>query len=472
MTKFLAGYLVPHPPILMPEVGLGEEKKAAATCSAMQEVAKDIGKLKPKTIVIISPHGPLFTDAISIRTCNPLVGSLEAFGVKEVHISQPIHLPFIERLLEKAYESNIPSVKFDKTLAKRFNLSEQADHGIVVPLAYINEQYRDYRVVAITYGLLSEEALYQFGSLLTETAKELEEEIVVIASGDLSHHLLQTQTYDFRENGKAFDKLVIDYLAKQDYLALMDIPEKLVEEAGQCGKKALEILLGSLDKIQHETQVKSYEGPFGVGYAVASFKPLENPKGKESLMPALIKQIKEKRERRRIEEDEIVKLARFTIESFVKEGIRPTLPPFAQTEKLLGKSRGVFVSIKDRGGLRGCMGTTVGLEINLGSEIISTAIKAASQDPRFEPITVEELEDLQISVDLLGQAKKIETIEELDPKIYGVIVSNDYKRALLLPKLEGINTVKEQLRVVLNKAGINENEPYELHRFPVERHEV
>lgn len=468
--KLLAGYLVPHPPIIIPEVGYGEEKKAAATCQAMHEVAREVARLEPETIVLISPHGPLFTDAIAIRSANPLTGNMAHFGARDIQIDQINDMAFIELLLKKSYDSNVPSVIYDKVLAKRFDLDEKVDHGAIVPLYFINQYYQRYKLVVMTYGLLSEEALYQFGMDIRAVAEELGQNTVIIASGDLSHHLCSTENYSYKEEGPAFDKFVIDHLANQAYIDILTLPQKWVAAAGECGKKSLEILFGALDGVKHQTQVRSYEGPFGVGYGVVSFTQFEL--GAPSLLPDLKKALKKAHDEQKQKEDVYIQLARAAVEHFTKTGQRLSIPDFAQTPELLGRSRGVFVSIKDRGGLRGCMGITAGLEINLASEIISNAIKACSEDPRFPAIEENELEDLRISVDILSRAEKITDINQLDPKVYGIIVSHDYKRGLLLPNLEGVDSVSEQIRIALNKAGIRADEPYQVERFTVERHEV
>lgn len=468
--KLLAGYLMPHPPIVIPEVGLGEENKAAATCQAMHEVGKAIAKLEPETIVLISPHGPLFTDAIAIRTANPLIGNMSNFGAVGITLNKENDLEFVELILKKSYDLNIPSVMFDKVLAKRFDMNEQVDHGAIVPLYFVNAHYTNYKLVCINYGLLSEESLYQFGKIIQGVAEELGRKTVVIASGDLSHHLMDTANYKYQEEGPAFDKILIDHLANQAYVDIMTLPHKWVAAAGECGKKSLEILLGSLDQTQHQTEIKSYEGPFGVGYGVVLFSNLLP--ADESLLPQLRQALKEAHTLRRSKEDNYIRLARMAVEHYTITKQRLPIPEFAQTEELLGKSRGVFVSIKDAGGLRGCMGITAGIEINLASDIISNAIKACSEDPRFPAIEVDELEALHISVDILSPAESVKQLEELNPKKYGVIVSHGYKRGLLLPNLAGVDTVEEQLRIALNKAGLRADEPYEIERFTVERHEV
>lgn len=464
----LAGYIVPHPPILIPEIGLGEEKKAAATSQAMHEIGKEIARLKPETIVIISPHGPLFTDAISIRVAEPLEGDLGNFGAPAIVLTKHTDQVLIDKILKRAYDADIPSVKFDADLANRFDLDESADHGVIVPLSFVEPYYQDYKIVAINYGLLAPEALYEFGQCIREASEG--KNIVVIASGDLSHHLKDSGTYAYHEEGCIFDRALVDALTKKEYLSIFNIEDKLVARAGECGLRSIYILLGALDRIGHEVRWMSYEGPFGVGYAIFKFEC-----GVErtlSLLDEIKALIKDKTERERQREDIYLKLARDAVELYIKKGDRLKLPSYAQVDDLLKGSRGVFVSIKDRGGLRGCMGSTVGLEINLGNEIIATAIKAATQDPRFDPIEMSELKSLKISVDILSAAEKVTDKTQLDPKLYGIIVSSDYKKGLLLPDLEGVQTVEEQIRIALNKAGIKSTEGYDIERFTVERHEV
>ena len=138
---------------------------------------------------------------------------------------------------------------------------------------------------------------------------------------------------------------------------------------------------------------------------------------------------------------------------------------------LLNDRAGVFVSIKKTGALRGCIGTISPIRDNLAEEIVDNAISACSRDPRFEPVTPDELCDLSISVDVLSEAEPIESIHELDVIRYGVIVSKGRRRGLLLPNLEGVDTVEEQVRIALSKAGIHPSERYSMERFKVVRHE-
>ena len=139
---------------------------------------------------------------------------------------------------------------------------------------------------------------------------------------------------------------------------------------------------------------------------------------------------------------------------------------------LLMERAGAFVSIKKTGALRGCIGTISPVRDNLAAEIAENAISACSRDPRFEPVTPDELDELTVSVDVLSEAEPVDSKTELDVKRYGVIVQKGFRRGLLLPNLEGVDTVETQLRIALSKAGINPSERYTIERFEVVRHEL
>jgi len=133
------------------------------------------------------------------------------------------------------------------------------------------------------------------------------------------------------------------------------------------------------------------------------------------------------------------------------------------------KTAGAFVSIKKDGRLRGCIGTIAPTEKNLAAEIIRNAIASSSHDRRFSPVEEEELESLAVSVDVLSEAEDIDSPDELDPKIYGVIVSSGQNRGLLLPDLDGIDTPEQQIDICRKKGGIEPEEDITLQRFKVER---
>jgi AmmeMemoRadiSam system protein A len=163
----------------------------------------------------------------------------------------------------------------------------------------------------------------------------------------------------------------------------------------------------------------------------------------------------------------LVRLARKTVEMYIKEG--RVFKPERLTLQMKERA-GTFVSIHKLGELRGCIGTIEPVRSNVAEEIILNAIGSAIRDPRFLPITPDELKDLDYSVDVLTTPEPVKSKDQLDPKRYGVIVEAGWRKGLLLPDLEGVDTVEEQIDVCRQKAGIAPNEPVWLYRFEVKRY--
>jgi AmmeMemoRadiSam system protein A len=163
---------------------------------------------------------------------------------------------------------------------------------------------------------------------------------------------------------------------------------------------------------------------------------------------------------------ELVELAKGAIENYLKKGKRINPP---KDSKFLDEKAGVFVSLKKEGELRGCIGTLAPTCANIAEETIQNAISAAVRDPRFAPVSVEELPDITLSVDVLAEPEPANP-DELDPKKYGVIVDSGGKKGLLLPNLEGVDSVSFQIEIAKQKAGILSGEPFNLYRFEVKRY--
>jgi AmmeMemoRadiSam system protein A len=164
----------------------------------------------------------------------------------------------------------------------------------------------------------------------------------------------------------------------------------------------------------------------------------------------------------------IVELAKKSIETFIREN-RIIDPPDNLPPEVHGKA-GVFVSLKKHGELRGCIGTYSPCRESIATETIGNAISAGTKDPRFPPVRADELAELSYSVDVLSSPEKIKHVGELDPKKYGIIVVSGFSRGLLLPDLEGVDTVKEQIHITKMKAGILPGEEVEIYRFEVRRY--
>lgn len=164
----------------------------------------------------------------------------------------------------------------------------------------------------------------------------------------------------------------------------------------------------------------------------------------------------------------LVKLAKDTVEQYIQR--RKIIGPPAEPVPEMNAKAGVFVSLKKKGELRGCIGTVQSTTENVATEIIQNAISAATQDPRFPPVTKSELGALEYSVDVLTEPEKVKGKKDLDPKKYGVIVKSRDRKGLLLPDLEGVDTVDEQVSIASMKAGIYLGEDIELYRFEVKRY--
>ncbi|MDO5519717.1 MAG: AmmeMemoRadiSam system protein A [bacterium] len=460
----IAAYMVPHPPIILPEIGKGEEQKINQTLQSYQAVGKEIADLKPDVIVISSPHSILYADYFHISPGAKAYGDFGQFRTPQVTIEADYDEEFVSHLSGKAYLEGIQA----GTMGER---QKELDHGTMVPLYFIKQAMQgkiDTKIVRIGLSGLPLSEHYRLGMLIKQTAEELDRRLVYIGSGDLSHRLLEEGPYGYQKEGPEYDKKIMDVMGNADFLKLFTFPETFCDKAGECGHRSFVIMAGVLDGLALETKKLSYEGPFGVGYGICSYHVTGTDENRHFLA-----QYEENREQEleelRKKEDAYVKLARASLEHYVVTGEELPLPKNL-SEEMLDQEAGVFVSVKKEGALRGCIGTIAPVQENIAKEIIANAISAAVNDPRFDPIEKNELKDLVISVDVLGSPEPITSKEELDVKRYGVIVTKGYKRGLLLPNLDGIDTPEEQISIAKQKAGIQEEEQVNLERFEVVRH--
>jgi len=458
----LGAYIVPHPPLIVHEVGRGEEKKIQTTIEAYHEIAKRIASLKPETIIVFSPHAPSYSDYFHIASGAVALGSFKDFNAPEVRFNVDYDESLVKAISELAQKEKIPA----GTLGER---NERLDHGVMVPLYFINQAYQDYKLVKISLSGLTPVTHYRLGKCIAQVIEKSGKKVVIVASGDLSHKLTRDGPYGYAKEGPEFDKQVTKAFAKGDFLSLLTMDENLCIDAAECGLGSFQIMAGCLDGLSVQSELLSYEGPFGVGYGVAAFTPLRKD-AKRNYDQILLGEEEKKTKERRSHEDDYLRLARASLEYFVLNG--NTMPKPENLPSEMEKERaGVFVSIKKFGHLRGCIGTIAPTQANIALEIIHNAVSAGTEDPRFDAVQEDELSDLVYDVDVLGKPEKITSMAELDPKYYGVIVSCSGRRGLLLPDLEGIDTPQKQVKIALQKAGIEEDEPYSMQRFKVTRHE-
>lgn len=465
MSNIVFCGLAPHPPILLPDVGGEESKRVSDTFSAMETFARDLAASGAEAVVIISPHGAVFRDGVAINGSQVLTGDLKQFRAN-LDFEYNNDLDLVEEIIRQAGKQGIMSIDLDDALAQEYGVSIKLDHGVLIPVYFLDRAEIDLPVVSIAMSFLPFEELYAFGVAIKEAASAINRKVAVIASGDMSHRLTEDAPAGYSPNGAVFDKTIKELLKSGDVGGIIGIDRAMAESAGECGLRSIIMMLGAADGQEIETKVLSYEGPFGVGYMVAEMIPVNKPR--PSLLNQLFENRKEKIENRRAGESLPVSLARQALEAYVVEGRK--LVPDIETDPLLQEKAGVFVSIKKHGQLRGCIGTIQPTRDNLAGEIVNNAISAGTGDPRFEPVEPDELNELEYSVDVLKAPEQIESMSQLDVKKYGVIVRSGRRSGLLLPNLEGVDTVEEQVAIARQKAGISANEPIELERFEVVRY--
>ncbi len=426
--------ITPHPPLIIPDVGGRYLREVSSTVESMVNLGRRIKEIAPKTLIIVSPHCELFLRYFGIVTQERIEGNFRDFGAPMVRFEFEIDLTLTQKIISSATESGLPV---------REIVDAYLDHGAMVPLYYLTREL-DYKpkIVLLSFSLLPLEKIYSFGKIIDSLS---EENVVFVASGDMSHRLLPGAPNGYDPMGKVFDQAIVEIVKSGDLKRLLELDPELIERAGECGLRSLVMLAGIMDGKKIRTKVLSYEGPFGVGYLVGEVISVDS----EDL------------------ESYILNLAKEAVETYVKE--RRVITPQNIPEEL-NRRAGAFVTIKKHGELRGCIGTIQGTQPNLAYEIVQNAISSATQDPRFFPVSEEELPELQYSVDILNPPEKVKDISQLDPKVYGVIVERGWQRGLLLPDLEGVDTVEEQLRIAALKAGLSLDEVENIYRFTVTRY--
>ena len=493
--SILAGYAVPHPPLIIPSVGRGEERGIQTTIDAYREIARRIVALQPETIVISSPHAPLYRDGFHVTTDEVLNGSMEAFRASETTLKAKIDTALTDEIIQTAQQSGIvvaPSTWRDRDM----------DHATFIPLYFIEQAYKEagispeYKVVRVGLSALSSEVHRQFGHAIARAIDRTQRRCVWVASGDLSHKLKTEGPYGYVPEGPELDRQLCDLFRSGALEKLFELDEYFCECAAECGVRSFQIMAAALEMMYPQgvsSELLSYEGPFGVGYAVAAFETAMpedcdvtdcNSKVAHNNTNETLSHDGTARASDEVS-DPYVALARASVETYIKTGRALKLSDYQKQvgrlygkdanmlpEEMLSQQAGVFVSIHEWGELRGCIGTIAPTTNCIAEEIIQNGISASTRDPRFPAIEEYELDQLEISVDILSKAEPVSSLEELDVKRYGVIVTKGFRRGLLLPNLEGVDSVEDQVAIAKQKAGIRvDDRDVELERFEVIRHE-
>jgi len=456
----VAAFMVPHPPLIVPDVGRGGEVRIKDTSDAYDKVAEEIQKIAPDTIIITSPHSVMYSDYFHISPGKRAKGDLGSFAAPDVKFDEEYDEELSSSIVDLLSANGFPG-GFDG------ERDPDLDHGTMVPLYFIRKHYKGGKIIRCGLSGLPLSDHYRLGMYISQAVSGLGRKAVFVASGDLSHVLKDDGPYGFDPMGPVYDEKIMDMASRGAFGEMLDMDPDLLDKAAECGHRSFLIMAGALDGYDVRSKVYSHQGITGVGYGIASFYPVD--KNNDRCFLAHKKTCGSS--------DGYVMLARASLESYIRYGKKLRLPEDIPEDVLAAlpseafeKRAGAFVSLHETGDLRGCIGTIAPTKDSIAREIADNAISASTRDPRFAPVRKDELDLLEINVDILGEAEDIEGPEALDVKRYGVIVTSGYKRGLLLPDLEGIDDVKTQIDIAMRKGGISPSDDYTLQRFEVIRH--
>lgn len=403
--------LMCHAPIVVPDVaGPKEAARCRSTTRAMREVAERAVATRPDRLVLISPHSPRRRRKWGAWSGRHQ-GDLSRFGTPHVRVDLP-------DAAEVSQALDLPAISHS---------DHALDHGAVVPLSFL--QAAGWRgptaILALPWEDPDSEAVGRaLAALSGRTA--------VIASGDMSHRLRPGAPSGYHPRAASFDRSFVQAIEAGEWARLPHLPNRDI--AAEDVVDSTRVALAAAGE-PRGAEVLSYEGPWGVGYTEAVFLDPAPP---------------------------LYAVARQAIRAHL------TSAPFAPPEGG-PPSAGVFVTLYRDGRLRGCIGHIEPVYDRLYVEVADVAVAAATRDPRFAPLSEDELKDVELEVSVLEPPEPIDGLDALDPHEYGVVVSRGRRRGLLLPDVEGVDTPEEQVAIARRKAGIRPGEPVRLQRFRVRK---
>lgn len=276
MGKLLNGYILPHPPIIVPGIGRGRERQSESTVAAVKRAAKEIGMDKPTTIILSTPHAPCFRDYVYMEDSDPLAGDFAPFGSPDLRYSFRNNRELVTAIAEKARQAGIAAGGLGEMQKRQYGISDRVDHGALVPLCFIEKELKDFRLVLVSTPFLSFQEIYDFGKCIRRAVEESDERVVYIASGDLSHRLTPDAPAGYNPKGREYDEALVEKVRRADVKGLLETDMSLLEKAGECGTRSIVMMFGALEGSPLKPEIYSYEGPFGVGYLIAKINASED----------------------------------------------------------------------------------------------------------------------------------------------------------------------------------------------------
>jgi len=416
---------------------------------AMIETMVDEKAAKEDIIGLVSPHagytysGPVAGAVISkVKFKDTFI----LLGPNHTGMGRPLSI-----MTQGTWKTPLGEAEIDSELAKKIlatsrylqedSVAHGYEHSIEVQIPFLQYFKSDIKIVPIVLAYASGAIYKEIGKEIAMAVKELNKEVVIIASSDMTH-------YEPQESARKKDDAAISAIVHLDEDELLKrIDELNISMCGYAPTVALISAAKELGATQAELVKYQTSGDTTGDYSsVVGYAGIVIKKGEMS---------------------PLVRLAKETVETYVKES---NIPELGELTSEMKDRAGVFVSIHKLGELRGCIGTFEPTKNNIAEETIANAISSATGDPRFPPIAPDELGDLDYSVDVLSTPEPIESKDQLDPRKYGVIVEAGFRRGLLLPDLEGVDSADYQIEICRLKAGIGPDEPIKLYRFEVRRY--
>lgn len=406
----------------------------------MREAAEACVRTRPAALVLVSPHSPRRRTAFGLWQGPQLHGSLAQFNAPEANV---------DLAADATLRDAIAAAARDRGVATWAIPSDELDHGAVVPLWFLAEAGWAGPTVVVSLNDPATGGCADLGAVIADAAAQTGKRTAVIASGDMSHRLEPGAPAGYHPRAHLSDERFIHLLRKEPPASLLEFDPDLLESAAEDALDSTVVALSAADWRNDGHAVLSYEAPFGVGYGVAVLYVNEHTPADTGFLPALAR--------------------RSVASAFSNPAASP--PAVPATHPFGQRRAGVFVTLHTADGeLRGCVGTIDPQHANVVGETWHNARLAAFHDRRFKPVVAAELPGLRFEVSLLEPPEDIGSPAQLDPRTYGVIVSGSGgRRGLLLPDIEGIDTVDQQLHIARRKAGIAADEPVRLQRFRVSR---